>query len=490
MESVRTQRTAPVYALTPVGGVMLPGSTSSTISALHSTVPTSNGRSVTTQKRRRVEAPIVPVQGEVNNDLCDACGEGGELLCCDSCPNSFHLRCLNPPLAAVPDGNWYCRKCRPFKNEVPPGIANSFFGHLLQRLNRTNPSSFFLPPSFTNSLPQANGSASSDNESEGEWMLVKSDGESDIDTEAELHKRKQTKRVPVAAKAKMGIVRRHETTCTVCEQSELERGWGHERLLHCAKCPRSYHLYCLDPPMFYHPHPSLNWVCAYHDGVRGEHSIQNEMLELRRGPRDLTYLVPKTAVPLDFGSIYWDQATFSTAVPTVKDDEKKIIEPSKPPVPATTPAPPTPPSALSVEEQQQQWVQGLFAFQTQIAREIMTKELEKVRVPTITSEPTEAKPITTAVVAATPTDSVHEPVVSTTTSTTPVTQMEVAVANLENTNGTQSSVYIKEEPLEQFPVPPISVPRVCGGFSLLLATTVFFSCSVGLVCCITVVAVG
>lgn len=28
-----------------------------------------------------------------NRDSCDACKEGGELICCDSCPASFHLQC-------------------------------------------------------------------------------------------------------------------------------------------------------------------------------------------------------------------------------------------------------------------------------------------------------------------------------------------------------------------------------------------------------------
>lgn len=29
----------------------------------------------------------------VNRENCDACKEGGDLLCCDTCPSAFHLQC-------------------------------------------------------------------------------------------------------------------------------------------------------------------------------------------------------------------------------------------------------------------------------------------------------------------------------------------------------------------------------------------------------------
>eukprot|EP00126_Sphaerothecum_destruens_P000478 Sdes_comp10566_c0_seq1m2257 len=43
-----------------------------------------------------------------NNDNCEACGDTGELLCCDSCPASFHFYCADPPEdpSLITSGQW------------------------------------------------------------------------------------------------------------------------------------------------------------------------------------------------------------------------------------------------------------------------------------------------------------------------------------------------------------------------------------------------
>ncbi|KAM4041032.1 autoimmune regulator isoform 2-T7 [Anomaloglossus baeobatrachus] len=47
-----------------------------------------------------------------NDDECSMCRDGGELLCCDGCPRSFHLSCLVPPLTYIPSGTWRCDSCK------------------------------------------------------------------------------------------------------------------------------------------------------------------------------------------------------------------------------------------------------------------------------------------------------------------------------------------------------------------------------------------
>ncbi|NXG73074.1 AIRE regulator, partial [Baryphthengus martii] len=61
--------------------------------------------------------PVPPVHSQnsaphqENEDECAACGDGGELICCDGCPRAFHLTCLVPPLPRVPSGTWQCGSC-------------------------------------------------------------------------------------------------------------------------------------------------------------------------------------------------------------------------------------------------------------------------------------------------------------------------------------------------------------------------------------------
>uniref|UniRef100_A0A670Z0V0 Histone-lysine N-methyltransferase NSD3 n=1 Tax=Pseudonaja textilis TaxID=8673 RepID=A0A670Z0V0_PSETE len=45
----------------------------------------------------------------VNVGFCFVCARGGKLLCCESCPASFHPECLN---IEMPGGSWNCNDCK------------------------------------------------------------------------------------------------------------------------------------------------------------------------------------------------------------------------------------------------------------------------------------------------------------------------------------------------------------------------------------------
>jgi SNF2 family DNA or RNA helicase len=52
-------------------------------------------------------------------EFCFVCKDGGELLCCETCPQSYHTDCLNPQLSKIPAHEWYCPRCTCDKPKAP-----------------------------------------------------------------------------------------------------------------------------------------------------------------------------------------------------------------------------------------------------------------------------------------------------------------------------------------------------------------------------------
>jgi hypothetical protein len=53
-------------------------------------------------------------QAELDEKVCRAClvpGNDERLLLCDGCDAGYHMDCLRPPMAEVPEGDWLCPRC-------------------------------------------------------------------------------------------------------------------------------------------------------------------------------------------------------------------------------------------------------------------------------------------------------------------------------------------------------------------------------------------
>lgn len=62
-------------------------------------------------------AATAPPRLQPEQDYCEVCQQGGELLLCDTCPRAYHMVCVDPELAETPSGEWSCPHCE--TNGVP-----------------------------------------------------------------------------------------------------------------------------------------------------------------------------------------------------------------------------------------------------------------------------------------------------------------------------------------------------------------------------------
>ena len=65
----------------------------------------------------------------VEATVCATCGSAedepgsNDILLCDACDAGYHMRCLQPPLEAVPEGDWFCAQCAAARGGSPACAA-------------------------------------------------------------------------------------------------------------------------------------------------------------------------------------------------------------------------------------------------------------------------------------------------------------------------------------------------------------------------------
>eukprot|EP00124_Ichthyophonus_hoferi_P001070 Ihof_evm10s49 gene=Ihof_evmTU10s49 len=190
-------------------------------------------------------SPFDSVPETAHNDECGACGQGGQMIMCDQCVNSFHCGCAEPPVDAdaIPDGDWLCRACLAReKSESTAQVSGAnqtssseetefsgparFCAALVAKMAEKNALDFTHPPSFKTSLLK---------ESRKRMRLDMDDDTSDSSNPR----------------------RKKPGACFYCNKGSYSG-----TMIMCKYCPLSYHLDCLNPPISSESH--VAWMCPAH----------------------------------------------------------------------------------------------------------------------------------------------------------------------------------------------------------------------------------
>ncbi|XP_069683986.1 PHD finger protein 12 [Periplaneta americana] len=228
-----------------------------------------------------------------NHDSCDSCGEGGDLLCCDKCPASFHLQCHDPPLdeTDIPMGEWLCHSCRIAANKVEGMVPSSSINmksevklprevkELASAITtcrgrlRGKREAAELPTNekrsrkdesapFTNPLDVLVKAASAMNPKQFELpremgMSIPFPGTDKIPGPSKISNRRNSVAKKKPYELDNGLVPLPVKVCFECRKSCRKAP-----LVACDYCPLLFHQDCLDPPLT--SLPSGRWMCPNH----------------------------------------------------------------------------------------------------------------------------------------------------------------------------------------------------------------------------------
>ncbi|KAK9471478.1 uncharacterized protein V1510DRAFT_404160 [Dipodascopsis tothii] len=181
-----------------------------------------------------------------NDDFCSACGGIGRFLCCESCPRSFHFTCTDPPVDEdnLPEDSWFCTSC--YHKQLPaPKPTRGLFAQLLEQMDRRNPVCFGLPKALRERYEGVSTGEL------GEYQDIH-----------DLKQRKLSRSGFVEELDPHRLQDKNGNTilCFYCGKSALDD----RSIVTCDYCTLSYHMDCLDPPMYVMPTAQKKWMCPNH----------------------------------------------------------------------------------------------------------------------------------------------------------------------------------------------------------------------------------
>ncbi|OAA43092.1 Essential subunit of the histone deacetylase Rpd3S complex [Metarhizium rileyi] len=176
-----------------------------------------------------------------NDEYCSACGNTGDVVCCDGCPRSFHFECVDMvPSDDLPD-EWYCNECliRRYPSRVP--VHRGIFGSALNNLEKSIPRAFSLPKRVQNRFEGVKAGADGDYE---EVVGNKTARRRNGTDEPDFFKQREDGQAVL---------------CHSCQKPATQI----RSIIPCSVCSFYWHIDCLDPPLAVPP-VLKTWRCPAH----------------------------------------------------------------------------------------------------------------------------------------------------------------------------------------------------------------------------------
>ncbi|KAG9254936.1 uncharacterized protein F5Z01DRAFT_621131 [Emericellopsis atlantica] len=179
-------------------------------------------------------------QGGENDEYCSACGNAGEMVCCDGCPRAFHFECVGiNPEESLPD-EWYCSECLVKGNPTHVKVHRGAFGPALNQLDKSIHRAFALPRRIQERF---------------DGVRAGPDGEYE-----EVVPAKPTNNGYEEAPDYYKQIESGEPV--LCHDCQLPASEG-KPILSCTACPLHWHMDCMNPPLAVPP-LQRTWKCPAH----------------------------------------------------------------------------------------------------------------------------------------------------------------------------------------------------------------------------------
>lgn len=220
-------------------------------------------------------APPSSPRSLVNNEFCSACSGAGTLICCESCPRSFHFLCADPPIDPenVPDENWFCDECRWARLEpslsqegggkLGASVPRELWTRLRDYVMRLNPKIFILPKRIRKMASEEEGgrtSLAAELGGDSSKNLVGNPDNVDADPSNpslshHSHNHHHHHHLHKERLAGKGY-------CHHCGQGAAME--ENKLLINCDDCTLKWHLDCLPYPLAVYPSGHRHWACPVH----------------------------------------------------------------------------------------------------------------------------------------------------------------------------------------------------------------------------------